>query len=37
MDLPATPDALPCLDHEENIDLFERQRVYSGEELRKPV
>ncbi len=34
MDLPATPDALPCLITKENIDLFERQRVYSGEELR---
>ncbi|NLD84186.1 MAG: glutamine synthetase type III, partial [Clostridiales bacterium] len=34
MDLPATPDALPYLITEENIALFERQRVYSGEELR---
>ncbi len=34
MELPATPDALPYLITEENIALFERQRVYSGEELR---
>ena len=33
LDLPATPDALPYLIHEDNIALFERQRVYTREEL----
>ena len=33
MELPGTPDALPYLITDENITLFERQGVYSGEEL----
>ncbi len=33
LDLPSTPDALPCLIAEKNIALFERQKVYSREEL----
>ena len=33
MDLPSTPDALPYLITPENIALFQRQRVYSSEEL----
>ena len=33
LDLPSTPDALPYLIQEENIALFERQHVYSREEL----
>ena len=33
LDLPSTPDALPYLIQPENIALFERQQVYSGEEL----
>jgi len=33
LDLPATPDALPYLITEENIALFERQRVYTRQEL----
>ena len=33
LDLPSTPDALPYLIKEENIALFERQKVYSREEL----
>ena len=32
-DLPATPDALPYLITEENVALFERQRVYTRQEL----
>ena len=34
LDLPSTPDALPYWIREENIALFERQRVYTGEEIR---
>jgi len=33
LELPSTPDALPCLISEENIAFFERQKVYSREEL----
>ncbi|MBR4360563.1 MAG: glutamine synthetase III [Clostridia bacterium] len=33
LDLPSTPDALPYLIREENIALFERQKVYSREEI----
>ena len=33
LDLPSTPDALPCLIAEKNVALFERQKVYSREEL----
>ena len=33
LDLPSTPDALPYWITPENITLFERQRVYTGEEL----
>ena len=33
LDLPSTPDALPYLISEENIALFERQRVYTRQEL----
>ena len=33
LDLPSTPDALPYLIQPRNIALFERQRVYTGEEL----
>ena len=33
LDLPSTPDALPYLIREENIALFERQKVYSREEM----
>ena len=33
LDLPSTPDALPRLISEENIALFERQRVYTRQEL----
>ncbi len=33
LDLPGTPDALPYLITPENIALFERQHVYTGEEL----
>ena len=33
LDLPSTPDALPYLIKEENIALFQRQRVYSPEEI----
>ena len=33
LDLPSVPDALPYLLHGENIALFERQQVYTGEEL----
>ncbi|MBR1586137.1 MAG: glutamine synthetase III [Clostridia bacterium] len=33
LDLPSTPDALPYLIADENVALFERQGVYTGEEL----
>ncbi len=33
LDLPSTPDALPYLISEDNIALFERQRVYTRQEL----
>ncbi|MBR5109452.1 MAG: glutamine synthetase III [Clostridia bacterium] len=33
LDLPSTPDALPYLISEQNISLFERQRVYTRQEL----
>ncbi len=33
LELPGTPDALPCLISEENIALFERQKVYTAQEL----
>ena len=33
LDLPSTPDALPYLISEENVALFERQRVYTRQEL----
>ncbi len=33
LDLPSTPDALPYLITEDNIALFERQRVYTRQEL----
>ena len=33
LNLPSTPDALPLLITEENIALFERQRVYTRQEL----
>ena len=35
LDLPSTPDALPYLISEENVALFERQRVYTAEELHR--
>ena len=34
LNLPSVPDALPYLIAEENVQLFERQQVYSREELR---
>ncbi|MBR3741683.1 MAG: glutamine synthetase, partial [Clostridia bacterium] len=33
LNLPSTPDALPYLIKEQNVALFERQHVYSREEL----
>ncbi len=33
LELPSVPDALPYLTSDENIALFERHGVYSGEEL----
>ena len=33
LNLPSTPDALPYLIQPRNIAMFERQRVYTGEEL----
>ncbi len=33
LNLPSTPDALPYLISEENVALFERQRVYTRQEL----
>ena len=33
LDLPSTPDALPYLITDENVALFERQRVYTRQEL----
>ena len=33
LNLPSTPDALPYYIHPKNIALFERQRVYTSEEM----
>ncbi|MDO5015095.1 MAG: glutamine synthetase III [Clostridia bacterium] len=33
LNLPTTPDALPCYIKQENIDLFEKHGIYSEEEL----